>query len=86
MATAAKKKVRAAIDPNETSESRFRRLGAARTSKALKAIRAISKLTGKAYTRTSAQEDSILKAIDAAVTEVRDAFAGKSKSGGGFSL
>lgn len=74
------------VDPNETPQSRFKRLGAARTAKAVAAIKGIGKLTGKAYERTPEQEKKIMQALEDAVQTVRDRFAGKTQAQAGFSL
>lgn len=68
---------------NETPEQRFVRVGSKRVTKALDAIDLIGNLTGSSYKSTPAQRDKIVKALETAVADVKDALTtGKVKTGG----
>lgn len=81
-----KKPRQSKVDPNETPEKRFTRIATLRTGKAIVAMKGISKLTGNNYKRTKEQETSILAALENAMQEIKDAFAGKTAKTGGFKL
>lgn len=74
------------VDPNESATAKFKRLATKRTGKAIRAISAVGKLTGRSYERTEADAKKITDALDSAVAEVKQAFAGKAKAISGFSL
>ena len=88
MATKGTKKVKKAGGPpaDETSSQAFRRLAHKRTNKAVKTMNMICGLTGSAYAATDTEKAAIVVALQAAVDGVKDAFAGKCKDAGGFSL
>ncbi len=71
----------------ETKAAKFRRLGTARTNKAVKAINALSSLSNKnAYDRTDEQAKTIVAALKNAVKNVENAFAGETVESDGVSL
>jgi len=72
--------------PNETPAQAFQRLAVKRTNKAVKTMNMICGLTGSAYVSTETEKNAIVTALQAAVDTVKDAFAGKGKDAGGFSL
>ena len=74
------------VDPNESAAAKFKRLATKRTGKAIRAISAVGKLTGRSYERTEADAKKITDALESAVTDVKTAFAGKAKAVSGFSL
>ncbi|KKN09380.1 hypothetical protein LCGC14_1047310 [marine sediment metagenome] len=72
--------------PNETPEQAFRRLATKRTNKAVHTMSMICGLTGSAYVSSDVDKNAIVLALQVAVDAVKDAFAGKAKDAGGFSL
>ncbi len=71
---------------NESPSQAFTRLASGRTNKAIKAISLIAQLTGTAYESTEIQQRVIVTALQASVEQVKEVFAGKSKSSDSFKL
>ena len=87
MAKTGKKSIRKSSAPgNETPSQCFARLASGRTNKAIKAISLIAQLTGSAYESTDLQKHAILTALRVSVEQVKEVFAGKSKSSDSFKL
>jgi len=87
MAKTSKKSSRRAQPPeNETPAEAFVRLATGRTNKAVKSISLIAQLTGTAYESTDVQKRAILTALEAAVEQVKEVFAGTAKSSDSFKL
>jgi len=88
MATKTSKKASVRTKPpdNETPMQAFIRLAQGRTNKAVKAISLIGQLTGTAYESTDVQQRAIVTALEAAVEQVKEVFAGKAKSSDSFKL
>lgn len=74
------------VDPDESPTARFKRLATARTGKALKAIAALGKLTGRNYERSDADVKKIIDALNGAVEVTKQKFAGKAEAATGFAL
>ena len=64
----------------EEKAAKFRDLGAKRTMRARKAIRAIGNLGGSGYVSTQEQRDKIISALNEAVDEVRRRLSGGKAS------
>lgn len=80
-------KGRKAAPEGETKAQAFSRLGTARINNAIKAIGLLESLANKAsYEYTSDQIKTIETALDTAVQNVKDAFAGKAVAAGGVTL
>ncbi len=77
---------RAAAPEGETPSEAFVRLATGRTNKAVKSISLIAQLTGTAYESTDVQKRAILTALEAAVEQVKEVFAGTAKSSDSFKL
>jgi hypothetical protein len=71
---------------NETPEEKFKRLATMRVNNALKKIQLIGNLSGSGYKYTPDQVARIIEGLKAAVQEVEDKFAKKTKKESGFSL
>lgn len=63
--------------PNETKEDKFKRLGKARTNRALTAISSIGKLSGSSYASTDEQRAAIFRAIRKATDDAEASFKPK---------
>lgn len=74
------------VPENETKEERFKRLALQRVPKALKAIRAVEKLSAPTYAYNTAQVDRITTALGEALTELMQAFKGRKAEGEPFDL
>lgn len=70
----------------ELASLRFLRLAPARVNKALKAIDAISKLTGPGYAYTPEQSEKILEALRDKLAAVDKKFEGTTEASGAFTL
>jgi len=71
---------------DETPSQAFRRLAHKRTNKAVKTMQMIGGLTGAAYASTPEEKAAIVTALQVAVDNIKDVFAGKTQDAGGFSL
>lgn len=77
----------AAAKEPESKSAAFSRLGVARMNKALAALKGVEKMANKStYEYTDEQVAKITAALDGANQRVKDAFAGKKASDGGFAL
>ena len=87
-ATTPTKKRRAAVDPNETKEGKFKRLGSVRVGDALKKVRSIANLSGGGYAYSKAQAAQIINDLEKAVSYVKKSFenGGPGKQGASYSL
>jgi len=83
---AGKKTTRRKPPKDETPADAFARLATGRTNKAVKSISLIAQLTGSAYESTDVQKRAILTALEAAVEQVKDTFAGTAKASDSFKL
>ena len=72
--------------PTETKAQVFSRLGSARMNRVLGGLRGIEKLASKSYEYTPEQVAKLSAALDKGVQRVKDAFAGKKASDGGFEV
>jgi len=81
-----KKSSRVTPPENESPAQAFKRLATGRTNKALKSIALIAQLTGSAYESSDTEKRAIVQALTAAVEQVSEVFAGKSKSSDSFKL
>jgi len=81
-------KRRAAVDPNESKEAKFKRLASVRMSAALKAVRGVANLSGAGYGFTEAQAAQIGTDLDKAVSYVKNSFknGGPGKQGAAYSI
>ncbi len=84
--TGKKSNRRSAAPADETPAQAFTRLAQGRTNKAIKAISLIAQLTGTAYESTEVAQRAIVTALEASVEQVKEVFAGKSKSSDTFKL
>lgn len=67
---------------NFTSNAeRFKVMASERTSRALKAVRAVGNLTGSKYEHTPEQRDKIIATLTAEITRVKDRLASGGKGG-----
>jgi len=73
-------KKRRSIPSNESKSERFIRVVTPRVSKAVKSIKVIGYCTGASYEYTKEQAEQISKALYAAMSQLVDSFAKKSKS------
>ena len=80
------RKKKEAVDPNETPENRFKRLGVMRVQTAVVAIERVGKLTGRGYASTPEQRAKILAALNGALANVKAVLEGTSTPGGTFNL
>lgn len=86
MAKGKGRKAGSKVPSNETKAQRFVRLAKQRVPKAIKQIANIGKLSGGGYEYTSEQANKIVAALTAAVTEVKEKFAGKKHAAIEFDL
>lgn len=84
--TSKKKTSRQKPPENETPAAAFARLATGRTNKAVKAISLIAQLTGSAYESTEVEQRAVVTALEVAVEQVKDTFAGNAKSSDTFKL
>lgn len=70
----------------QAKKDAFARVVRPRVSKAVKAIELVGSCATKAYTYNIGQTDAIIAALQAAVNNVKDRYAGKAGSDGGFKL
>lgn len=75
----AEKKARQEFLKGESKAAKFIRLGTPRVNKAVKTILQIRTLGGAGYESTSDQQKKIVDALQLAVNQVRDRFAGKKQ-------
>lgn len=80
---APKKRV-STVPADESKGAKFLRLGKQRTGKALKAINQLRALAGNGYESTEEQRKQVVDALQAAVTGVKEAFAGKKETAAAF--
>lgn len=76
MATATKKPRKprqSKVDPNESKADKFKRLGTARYTKCVTALRNLAKLGGAGYERTAEQQKKITEGLRAEVAAVEKA-------------
>jgi len=77
--TDAEKKARQEFLKGETKAQKFVRLGTPRVNKAVKVILQIRTLGGAGYESNAEQQKKICDALQLAVNQVRDRFAGKKQ-------
>ena len=70
----------------ETPSDKFKRLGEQRVGSALRYIRMVGNLAGPGYEGTPDQKAKIVAAMQEAVDEVKQRFAGKQVASAGFRL
>jgi len=70
----------------QAKKDAFARVVGPRVTKAVKAIELVGSCATKAYTYNIGQTDAIVSALQAAVNNVKDRYAGKAGSDGGFKL
>ena len=70
----------------ETSKDKFIRLGEQRVGSSLRYIRMVGNLAGPGYEGTPEQKAKIVAALQEAVDEVKQRFAGKQVAAAGFRL
>jgi hypothetical protein len=75
----ADKKARQEFLKGESKAQKFVRLGTPRVNKAVKVILQIRTLGGAGYESTADQQKKIVDALQGAVNQVRDRFAGKKQ-------
>ena len=75
----AEKKARQEFLKGESKAQKFVRLGTPRVNKAVKVILQIRTLGGAGYESTGEQQKKICDALQLAVNQVRDRFAGKKQ-------
>lgn len=74
------------VPADESKAAKFTRLAQQRVTKALKAIKQITNLSGAGYESTEEQREKIITVLTEGVSAVRDSFAGKSKAQTDFKL
>lgn len=79
-------KKKSVVPSNETPEARFIRVATLKTNSVLKALKSLSRLTGKKAVSTVAQREAIGKAIFEAYGETMKSLAGQKPETAGFKL